>query len=72
MGKSLTLLAGTPAYKPCGSVDFVTTAPAATIQPSPIVTPGKMTLRMPIQQPLQTLMEPNVFLAALLSFFPTS
>src|SRR6266542_2940348 len=37
----LITLAGTPPTNEFGGTDLVTTAPAATIEPRPIVTPGK-------------------------------
>ena len=45
----LTTCAGFPATIVFGSTLFVTTAPAATTEFSPIVTPFKMTAFMPIQ-----------------------
>src|ERR1019366_10398203 len=47
----LIRLAGTPPYKPPGSQSPVTTAPAATTAPSPMLTPGRIIARAPIQQP---------------------
>lgn len=43
--------AGEPAYRPSWSRSFGTTAPAATTQPAPMVTPGRISARAPIQQP---------------------
>lgn len=40
----------------CGSQSRVTTAPAATTAPSPIVTPGSTVARAPIQTPSPTTM----------------
>ena len=42
-------LAGIPATMEHSSTSFVTTAPAAMIAPSPIVTPGKIVAFEPIQ-----------------------
>ena len=39
--------AGTPAAMDPGGSDRVTTAPAATMPPSPMVTPGSTTTRAP-------------------------
>lgn len=44
-------LAGTPTYRPFGSVDFVTTAPAPTTHPRATLTPGMMIAPLPIQLP---------------------
>src|SRR5690554_2172000 len=44
-------LAGDPATTQFSSTGRVTTAPAATMEPLPMVTPGKMTLLAPIQTP---------------------
>lgn len=46
--RSPIFLAGTPAHISLGAIDFVTTAPAATIAPSPIVTPLSTTAFTPI------------------------
>ena len=43
--------AGTPPTSVFGGTERVTTAPAATTAPSPMVTPLKMTTRAPIQAP---------------------
>ena len=40
--------AGTPPTTMLGGTSFVTTAPAATIAPSPMVTPGVMVALAPI------------------------
>ena len=45
---TLTTLAGIPATKLLGGTSFVTTAPAAITEPSPIVTPGVTTTLPPI------------------------
>jgi len=45
----LTNFAGTPATIEKGSTSFVTTLPTAINEPVPILTPGKITLRAPIQ-----------------------
>src|SRR6266480_6859355 len=47
--KVLTTCAGFPATIVFGSTLFVTTAPAATTERSPIVTPFKITAFIPIQ-----------------------
>ena len=46
--RSLILRAGTPAYTPFGSVDFVTTEPAARTQPLATVTPSRIVTFAPI------------------------
>src|SRR5664280_1600561 len=43
--------AGTPIYRPFGSQSLTTTAPAATTQPWPIVTPGSTVTDEQIQDP---------------------
>ncbi|KAI3584311.1 hypothetical protein IWW34DRAFT_800325 [Fusarium oxysporum f. sp. albedinis] len=43
-------LAGTPPTNVSASTSLITTAPAATVAPLPIVTPGKIVARAPIQQ----------------------
>src|SRR5207249_2678563 len=45
----LTTTAGLPATTTFGSTDLVTTAPAATTEFSPMVTPFRITAFMPIQ-----------------------
>ena len=55
-GRSRMRLAGAPTYNPCGAQSFVTTAPAPITQPSPIVMPGRMSARAPIQHPSPTRM----------------
>lgn len=45
-----TTLAGTPMATLQAGMSFVTTAPAAIVQPCPMVTPGKITVFPPIQQ----------------------
>lgn len=47
--------AGMPAYTPYSSQSFVTTAPQATTQPSPIVTPGRIIVLLLIQHLLPIL-----------------
>jgi hypothetical protein len=42
-------LAGTPATTVKGATSLVTTAPAATIEPLPKVTPGKIIARVPMK-----------------------
>ncbi|KAH7310717.1 hypothetical protein B0I35DRAFT_439582 [Stachybotrys elegans] len=42
--------AGTPPTAHSGSTSFVTTAPAATVDPRPIRTPGRTIAPAPIQQ----------------------
>ena len=46
---SFITLAGTPATIQFGLTSFVTTAPAATIEFSPTVTPAKIIAAVPIQ-----------------------
>jgi len=48
-GISLIILAGFPATIVQGGTSFVTTDPAPTIEPSPIVTPFKIIELKPIQ-----------------------
>src|SRR4051812_44427591 len=48
-GSSLTITAGLPATTTFGGTLLVTTAPAATTEFSPMVTPLRMTAFMPIQ-----------------------
>ncbi|KAF5684273.1 hypothetical protein FDENT_6778 [Fusarium denticulatum] len=43
-------LAGTPPTNVSASTSLITTAPAATVAPLPIVTPGNIVARAPIQQ----------------------
>jgi hypothetical protein len=49
-GTSLMILAGLPATTSYGGTSFVTTLPAPTVEPFPILTPGKMIAFPPIQQ----------------------
>jgi len=49
--RSRTRRAGTPTYKPFGSVSAATNAPAAMTQPGAIVTPGSTMLDAPSQHP---------------------
>ena len=51
----LIILAGLPATTLLSGTSFVTTAPAATVQPLPIVTPGQNIAAPPIQQSLPIL-----------------
>ena len=46
--------AGTPPTSVFDSIDFVTTDPAATTHPEPIVTPGRIVLRVPSHEPEPT------------------
>ncbi|KAI9302396.1 hypothetical protein BJ944DRAFT_270003 [Cunninghamella echinulata] len=46
----LMILAGTPATKTLSGTSFVTIAPAATVTPLPILTPGQIMTLPPIQQ----------------------
>ena len=54
-GSLLMIFAGTPPTITSGGTSFVTTAPAATIECSPMVTPGQITHPAPIHTSLQTL-----------------
>jgi hypothetical protein len=58
-----TTLAGTPIATLQAGISFVTTAPAAIVQPCPIVTPGKITTCPPIQQssPITTFLAYSIF-----------
>ena len=52
----LTTFAGTPAIRLLGGTDRITTAPAATTLPAPIVTPGQINALVPIHTPSSTTM----------------
>jgi len=68
----LIRFAGTPAYIPFGSQDRVTTAPAAMMQPLPIVHPGRITAHAPIQTPSATRIDSYRIVPARRSDLPTS
>ena len=46
---SLMIVAVTPATRVAGGTSRVTTAPAATTEPAPMVTPGRIVAAVPIQ-----------------------
>lgn len=68
----LITFAGTPPTKVLGDTSFVTTDPAAMIDPLPIVTPPNIVTFAPIQHPSCMIMSLKVLFPALLNLFPIS
>lgn len=65
-------LAGTPPQMQYGGIDLVTTAPAATVVPLPIVTPDRRVTFIPIQTSSSTttsLSSPLGFVASVIFLY---
>src|SRR5690606_25589836 len=67
-----TILAGLPATTAYGGTSCVTTDFAATMAPSPILMPGRITASMPIQTSLPTMVSPRFSASQVLTSKPSS